>query len=69
MKRYDLLNSNIPVGGRYLTSAGCRALRGKEVSCSPAWLVMPHGAGHVGIAYEPCKTGGYDNTRIMLRTK
>ena len=69
MRRLDLLNAGIPSGGRQLTSAECRGLRAKGVRCSPSWLVMPNGTEHVGVAYAPCKTGGYDNTQIMLRTK
>ena len=66
-----VLNSEIPAGGRNLTSAECKNLRKHGESASPACKVMPNGSAHYGSVYRPSRTSPSSvwNTRIAVTTK
>lgn len=67
-KQNYVLKSSIPAGGRHLTNTECKKLREVGIKCSERYWVMPYAAdiNYGGPLYRPCKTGGLDNTGIIV---
>ena len=67
--RISVLNSEIPTGGRDLTSSECKKIRAAGHSCSTRWSVeRAYDSPDHGILYKPCPTGGRDHAGIYVET-
>ena len=67
--RISVLNSEIPRGGRDLTSSECKKIRAAGYSCGREWQVIrAYDSPYHGIIYKPCKTGGMDHAGIYVET-
>ena len=71
MKKIFVLNSQVPAGGRNITSSECALLRSEGISCSARYVVMPYAPNinHGGPLYRPGEFGGLDNTGHVLGVK
>ena len=67
--RISILNSEIPLGGRCLTSSECKKIRAHGYGCSVRWsVVRAYDSPHHGILYKPCFSGGRDHAGIYVET-
>ncbi len=72
MQEYRVLNSEVPVEGRELTSTECAQLRLHGVKCSGRYKVMPSqkNGNHCGIVHRPQgNQDGYASIGVIVTIK